>query len=133
MFDNEAEDYFTHRELMNKRSFDEIRKTIYDRNLKKNELKVVLETTTEKTASSGGPSKNIEFDLYYLDDEGWNYAMELMSEINIHSTDAIHLATAIKSGCDLLLTKDSHFTNNAKEKIRCLTPKQLMRELSSGK
>lgn len=132
LLDKEAEDYFAHKELKNKKTFDEIRRNIYDRNLKKSELKVVLEETTEKISTS--KSKNIElFSLYYLNDEGWNLAMDLMSEINIHAGDAVHLATAIQSDCDVLLTKDSYLLNNAKQKIVCMTPKEFMDKIEEEK
>ena len=117
ILDKECEDYFVQREFKNKKTFDVIRRNIYNRNLKKNELNLVTEKTTEIMGEISGM---VQFTLFYLNDRGWGHAMELMSEINLNSGDAVHLATAIESECDVLLTKDQHFKRNAKEKIECM-------------
>ncbi len=71
----------------------------------------------------------VQFTLFYLNDKGWEHAMELMSEINLNAGDAVHLATAIESECDVLLTKDHYFKQNAKEKIECMDPKEFMNRI----
>ena len=94
IFDKEAEDYYIRREFNNKKTFGEIRRNIYDRNLKESELKEVIETTTERIYDP--KIGKIEFPLFYLNDDGWGLAMDLMGEINLNSGDAVHLGTVHK-------------------------------------
>ncbi len=44
-----------------------------------------------------------------LSEEGWQVALDISSDSNIWSPDAIHLATALSNKCDLLVTSDSKF------------------------
>ncbi len=118
IFDKEYEDYFAQREFENKKTFDVIRREIFNRELKKSELSKVTKKTTGIMGEISGMV--VQFTLIYLNDKGWEHAMELMNEINLNAGDAVHLATAIESKCNVLLTKDQYFKRNAKEKIKCI-------------
>ena len=37
-----------------------------------------------------------------------SFAKDLKIELNLHTTDAVHLATAIKAGCSAFWTEDDH-------------------------
>jgi predicted nucleic acid-binding protein len=128
VLDKEAEDFYIQRELRKKKTFGEIRRSIYNRDLDKDELKNVRDTTAEKMPSRDGRSLDL-FTLYFLNDAGWFHAMELMSEINLGSGDAVHVATALESNCDILLTKDRHLIRSAREKMVCMAPAEFMKDL----
>ena len=132
ILDKEAEDRYIERELKNKKTFNEIRRNFYNRDLTKDELAGVSAKTAEKMPSHKGEYLDL-FSLYFLNDDGWVFAMELMSEINLNSGDAVHLATAIESKCDVLLTKDGHLIKNAKGKIECMTPLDFMKKIEKEK
>jgi len=48
-----------------------------------------------------------------LSEEGWQVALDISSDSNIWSPDAIHLATALSNDCDLLITSDTKFRAEA--------------------
>jgi len=45
--------------------------------------------------------------IAYLSKNGWNKAVQLQTFLPISPDDAIHLAMALTSGCDVFVTKDS--------------------------
>jgi predicted nucleic acid-binding protein len=46
-------------------------------------------------------------------------AKDLEIELNLHAADAVHLATALSTGCEALWTEDEHL-HNAGVKMYCL-------------
>jgi len=56
--------------------------------------------------------------LYYILEEGWQNAYYIVKESNITSSDAIHLATAISAGCDILLTSDKFFIKEGNKYLK---------------
>lgn len=56
--------------------------------------------------------------LVSMNSEGWDLALHITSSSSIFAPDAIHLATAWMSDCDLLITNDAHFV---KESAKMLT------------
>ena len=47
-------------------------------------------------------------------DTGWKTAFEICRNSNLDADDSIHLASAIGSGCDILLTSDGFFNKEGK-------------------
>jgi hypothetical protein len=56
-----------------------------------------------------------------LSKEGWQVALSISSYSNIWSPDAIHLATALSNDCDLLITNDSQFREEANKVVKKFT------------
>jgi predicted nucleic acid-binding protein len=102
-------------------SFDEILRKRSDRNLSEKEL---LEAF-DKVDRVFTVQYKKHIDLYYLDNEGWDKAIELMQTLNLTARDAIHLATALMAGCDLLVSNDQNFLKNAEKVIRVSTPDEV--------
>lgn len=106
IIEDEQKRVFAEREIMiRKRSFDEVRTRISQRDLRKTELegiKIILEKDIYK------PFVDTEkIEVRYLDDAGWDRAYELLSKLNISASDSIHLAIADKLDCDVFVTNDS--------------------------
>ncbi len=53
---------------------------------------------------------------FRLKEDGWDFALKICSESNIFAPDAIHLATALESGSDLLVSKDGFFVKVCHDK-----------------
>lgn len=53
-----------------------------------------------------------------LDEEGWQFAVDITRTTNIEPADVMHLATALGVGCDLLITNDNPFMTQAIEFIK---------------
>jgi len=51
----------------------------------------------------------------YLDEEGWDTALDFQKEMNISSSDAIHLAVAYIWGCDIFVTSDNQLRKIASQ------------------
>lgn len=56
-----------------------------------------------------------------LSKDGWDVALSISSNSNIWSPDAIHLATALSNECDLLITSDRHFKEEANKITKTFT------------
>lgn len=59
----------------------------------------------------------------------WDQAEEFCAATNIGAADAVHLATAIGVGCDVLVTRDSGFLAIAKSYIPATLPEHSTRTL----
>jgi predicted nucleic acid-binding protein len=65
-----------------------------------------------------------------LDGEGWDLATELALTTNIAAPDCIHVATALRAGCDILVTWDQPLEKMASERhIASANPKDLLDKL----
>ena len=53
-----------------------------------------------------------------LNDKGWDLALHIASSSTIFAPDAVHLAAAWTSGCDLLVTNDSYFVKQSTELLK---------------
>lgn len=106
IIEDEQKRVFAEREIMvRKRSFDEVRTGIYERDLREPELesiKIILEKGIYKPFVDTQKIK-----VVYLDDAGWDRAYELQSELNISASDSIHLSIADILDCDIFVTNDS--------------------------
>ncbi len=125
VLDLEAQDKFIFKELKNKKAFDEIRRNLRNRNLTKKELENIYKKIRKNLFYIDIPLK-----LHYLSVNGWDYSLKfLMKTINLESKDVLHLASAIEARCDVLITKDEIFKQNAKELIPAMTPKEFLKNL----
>jgi len=59
---------------------------------------------------------------FYLTTEGFNRATGLCADTNISAPDCLHLATALEAGCDVLVSTDDHFLEEAKDYIETCQP-----------
>lgn len=57
--------------------------------------------------------------------EFWDKAEDYCSATNIGATDAIHLASAVIIGCDILVTRDKDFRRIADDYILSILPEQI--------
>lgn len=43
----------------------------------------------------------------YLDEKGWDFAIDVQRSLDISASDAIHVAVAFNYGCDIFVTSDN--------------------------
>lgn len=112
----EQEGAYAERELIhNKRSFDEIRSTMHERNLSKSTLEDVHNSVWKCLKPYTDTEKII---VRYLDEEGWDFAIDIQGEIDVSASDAIHIAVAFKYGCDIFVTSDSQLIHNCSKHFK---------------
>lgn len=112
--EDEQKRVFAEREIViRKQSFDDVRTRIHERDLRKPELEGIKVNLEKKIYKPFVDTEKIE--IRYLDDVGWDRAYELQSELNISSSDSIHLAIADILGCDVFVTNDSQLRKVASE------------------
>ena len=121
LIDKEQEYSLVWRRIRDGYSFDEILRERSNRNLREEDLIDAVEKVDRVFAK---PYKKY-IDFYYLEDEGWDKAVELMQIVNLTSEDAIHLASAFMAGCHLLVTNDQHFLKNAQKVMPASLPKDV--------
>lgn len=63
-------------------------------------------------------------EFFALEDKGWDKALELKATTNLSAPDAIHVATAVEAGCDVLVTLDSFLIKEASRFIKTCLPEQ---------
>jgi len=117
LIDKEQEHALIWRMIKDGYSFDEILRKRGIRDLNDKELDGCF-NKMDRTFSI--PYKK-HIDFYYLDNVGWDKAVELMHKFNLRSNDAIHLATAIMAGCDLLVSNDQNLLKSAENVIKVAT------------
>ena len=64
-----------------------------------------------------------------LDQDGWEEATTLASRTNISAPDSIHVATALRTNCHILVTSDEALRELAADAIRLEDPKVLLASL----
>ena len=106
IMEEEQERIFAEREIVHrKRSFDEVRNAIGQRDLTNVELESVRIILGKQILKPFIDKEKIE--LRYLTEVGWDRAFEFQSKLNISATDSIHLAIADIAGCDIFVTNDT--------------------------
>ena len=99
---------------------DSILRRRYDRDLEQKQLSKIEQKVYE------GIKTTYDFiDWIYLEEEGWNKAIDLCAQTNISTSDCIHLATALITGCLLLITSDEPFKKKANNHIPSVTPEEM--------
>jgi len=67
---------------------------------------------------------------YPLTQAMWDKAEDICAQTNIGATDALHLASALESGCNILVTTDGDFTRIANHyEIRAVRPSEVDLEI----
>jgi len=125
LIDKEQEHFFESKMHRNGYSFNEILKRRNQRNLREDDL---LEAFDKVDRVFVAPYKKV-IDFCYLEGAGWDKAVELMQMLNLRSNDAIHLATALVMKCNLLITNDQHFLENAQKVIPASFPENIDKKL----
>jgi len=128
LIDKEQEYTLIWRMIKDGYSFDEILRERKNRNLKEHDL---IEAVDKIDRIFVKQYRNY-IDFYYLADEGWDKAIELVQVVNLTSEDAIHVASALMAGCDLLVSNDQNLVDNAKKVIPACETKdvlQILREM----
>lgn len=112
IMEDEQKRVYAEREIMiRKKSFDEVRVHIGERDLTPVELDSI-ETILDKTIYK--PFVDTEkIEVRHLDDAGWERAYELLAKLNISASDSVHLAIADLLKCDVFVTNDSQLRNVA--------------------
>ncbi|TET42703.1 MAG: PIN domain-containing protein [Dehalococcoidia bacterium] len=67
---------------------------------------------------------------FQLTGEGFNRAIGLCANTNISAPDCLHLATALEARCDILITTDEHFLEEAKDYIEVCQPENVQDTLN---
>ena len=67
---------------------------------------------------------------FHLTSEGFNRASGLCASTNISAPDCLHLATALEARCDVLVTTDDHFLEEAEEYMHACKPDRIQDELA---
>jgi predicted nucleic acid-binding protein len=127
LLDKEQEYALVWHMLKNGYSFEEILRKRSARNLNDKELDECFDKMNRVFTI---PYKK-HIDFYYLNDVGWDKAVELMHKLNLTSNDSVHLATAIMAECDLLISNDQNFLENAQKVIKVTTPENIDKVLSA--
>jgi len=119
--EDEQKRVFAEREIvMRKKSFDEVRTRIYERDLGKAELESIEIHLKKEVYKPFVDTEKIG--IRYLDDEGWDRALELLGKLNISASDSIHLAIADLLNCDVFVTNDSQLRKVAE---KCFEPAKM--------
>ena len=124
-FDIRLEQAFVSQEIKRGDSLENILKRRNDRNLTPPDLTDVYNLVL--IHFSQPYKKNIDF--WNLNEDGWEYAIELMTKANFTARDAIHVATAIKSKSQNFLTYDSDLRKNSKKFINTPDPQNFLSNL----
>lgn len=67
---------------------------------------------------------------FHLSAKGFDRASGLCADTNISAPDCLHLATALDAKCDILVTTDDHFLEEAREYIEACKPEHVRDALS---
>lgn len=112
IMEDEQKRVFAEREIMiRKKSFDEVRVRIGERDLTPVELDNITTILDKDIYKPFVDTEKIE--VRHLDDSGWERAYELLAELNISASDSVHLAIADLLKCDVFVTNDSQLRNVA--------------------
>jgi predicted nucleic acid-binding protein len=70
-------------------------------------------------------------DLIYLDEPGWDLAIDLAAASNVLATDCIHVACAIAAGCTGLVTSDTTLLKRAAAYIVAAPPEKAVKDIEA--
>jgi len=71
------------------------------------------------------------FNLIYLEESGWDLAIDLAAACNVLATDCIHVACAIAAGCTGLVTSDTTLAKRAADHIAVATAKKALDDIEA--
>lgn len=90
-----------------------------ERDLSKSDLEKIFSEAEKKFFEI---HKSVNY--YNLDQDGWSDAFGTCIYTNISAPDSIHLATAMRAGCHLLVTSDKYFRKNADKYLPSCLPEK---------
>lgn len=120
LLDVEQDDRFFILEVTKGRTVASVLRERYKRNLDESERKGIENTVKDFL--------NIRYPFiqyFHLTADGFNRASGLCIKTNLSAPDCLHLTTALEASCDILVTTDDHFLEEAKVYIEACTPEQL--------
>lgn len=126
VLDAEQDDRFFILEVTKGRTVSSVLRDRYKRKLSEAERKSILKKVQDFL--------EVRYPLikyFHLTDEGFNRASGLCANTNISAPDCLHLATALEAGCDVLVTTDDHFLEEAKDYIKICKPDHIHEALTS--
>lgn len=136
LLDVRKDEIFVLKRLQDGSEINQVLRERFDKNLTKEDFKQI----NDEIENFFKTHKFVKF--MPLTDDGWNLAAEISSTSSISAADALHLATALKTGCDLLVTSDEVFIKNARKlissnklKLQVCRPNQalsILEKLSKG-
>ena len=109
-------------------TFKKILRTRHNKDLSEDTLKKIYERIEKQFFNQYNFIK-----LYDLTESGWELALGISSLSNISTPDTIHLATALETKCDLLVTSDEIFCKQADEFIYTCLPEKYEKVLKELK
>ncbi len=86
------------------------------------------QATAQLRAGMVGLATRVSLDIVTPDVQLWQTALSVCEQCGVYAPDAIHLAAAIHTGCDLVVTGDVDFVN----KIHALAQSGIMTRISSS-
>jgi len=117
VLDVEQDDRFFVLEVTSGRTVASVLRDRYKRKLPESE-----QTSIEKKVRDFLNVRYPFIQYFHLTVEGFDRATGLCANTNISAPDCLHLATALEAGCDVLVTTDDHFMEEAKEYIDACQP-----------
>lgn len=127
LLNREQERRFVEQRWQEGETLDDIFRRRHERNLTANVLDAISRDLNQSIASL---IPTVEW--LYLDEDGWNRAIEVKASTNLSSEDCIHLAIALISECDIIVTRDTFFARSVSDNdiIAAGPPEQLMAEIA---
>ncbi len=131
IFEKQQEEHFIRRELvMRRKTFDSIRRKLYKKDLTTAELEEVHMDINDRIIEPYIDTELIQ--LFYLSEDAVDIVEDLMKEYNFTACDAVHLAIALDLECDVLVSNDDQFRENAKDKILVARPNEVKRIINEN-
>lgn len=131
LYDIEKDDLFINKKLRQGLDINSILRQRNDKDLSESDLEEVNERI------SGFYEEYDFIKFHQLDgEEGWEIAQITSGQTNLSSTDCIHFAVALGSECDLLITSDQNFIEeatrflkqwNVRDRLRICKPKDAVK------
>lgn len=112
LLDVEKDDTFAFKKLHRGWEFNRINRERNRKDLTIDELREVY----RQVMTLGHAYKFIE--VKSLDEKGWQQAFRISALTNLASADVIHLAVAMSSKCNILVTSDDQFNKNGNELLK---------------
>jgi len=105
-------------------TFKKILRKRDEKNLSDRSLKIIYDLIKNKFFI---PYKFVQF--FWLTEEGIDIAIKICKESNISAADSIHVATAMATGCDILVTSDVSLSKRAKKYMVSCPPEETIEKL----
>lgn len=122
--DVEQERHYITTRIKQGKSIDTVWSNRYQRDLDPRALGRIRARVYRATTNRFGFVKPL-----YLEEAGWELAIDLAARSNILAADCVHLATAMITGCDVLVTRDSNFRREASRYLVVALPDEAVAQI----